>query len=146
MFSHITFFSSFPCFVVFYTFNNMTTINIFLLLFYLIVITKATMPRIHPCSVESYIETLKIRDCLNIPLEIETTRCRGQCYSEDFLIYDWRSEPTHFRHQHHIHCCSPNMTIAREISILCYNKQERIIKYPFVKQCQCKLCTDNCVG
>src|SRR5689334_5819361 len=124
----------------------MSTRIILLLVFYSTVATTTIMSKIHPCYIESYIETLNIRDCLNTPIEVETARCRGQCYSEDFLIYDWQFEPTHYRHKHHIHCCSPNMTIPREISILCYNKQQRIIRYPFVARCECKLCSDNCNG
>ncbi len=137
---HLTLFSSFLS-----TLNLMTTINILLFVFYLIV-TTISMSRVHSCYTEPYIETLHIRDCLTSPIEIETTRCRGQCYSQDFLIYDWKSEPLHYRHQHHIYCCSPNTTVTQEIQILCYNKQQRTIKYPSVKQCDCKLCTDNCVG
>jgi hypothetical protein len=104
----------------------------------------STISRIHPCYVENYIETFHFRDCLNSPFEIETTRCRGQCYSEDFLVYDWQLEPTPYRHKHYIHCCSPNMTIPREIQLICNNKQRRIVKYPYVTRCECKLCTDNC--
>jgi hypothetical protein len=102
--------------------------------------------KLHPCYIENYVETLNFRDCLNSPIEIETTRCRGQCYSEDFLVYDWQSEPTPYRHKHYIHCCTPNITTSREIQLLCNNKQQRIIKYPFVTGCECKLCTDNCDG
>jgi hypothetical protein len=123
----------------------MPAVLILLAVFYLMLMTT-TRSRIHPCYIESYIETLNIRNCLNTPIEIETTRCRGQCYSEDFLIYDWQSEPTYYRHKHYIHCCSPNMTIPREISIICYNKQQQIIKYPFVTRCNCKSCTDSCNG
>lgn len=123
----------------------MKSIFITLLVFYSLV-TVTIMSKIHPCSIESYIEPLNVRDCLITPIEIETTRCRGQCYSEDFLIYDWQSEPTHYRHKHQIHCCSPNMTVSREIPIICYNKQQRFIKYPIVTRCNCKLCSDKCDG
>jgi len=120
----------------------MTSIIVLLLICYSIIMKQT----IHSCSIESYIEIFNIRDCLMTPIEIETTRCRGQCYSEDFLIYDWQSEPRFYRHKHQIHCCSPNMTISREISILCYNKQPRLFKYPSITRCDCKLCTETCNG
>ena len=109
------------------------------------ILTIATMSRIHPCYIEPYSETFILRDCSTRPIEIETTRCRGQCYSEDFLVYDWQAEPT-YRHKHQIQCCSPNTTISREIPIVCSNKQQRFITYPFVTRCNCKLCTDSCNG
>ncbi len=119
------------------------TSRIILLLIYYSIIMSTT---IHPCHIETYIETLNIRDCLMTPIEIETTRCLGQCYSEDFLIYDWQSEPTFYRHKHQIHCCSPNMTIPHDIPIVCSNKQQRLIQYPFITRCNCKLCNDICDG
>ena len=109
-------------------------------------ITLTMLSKLHPCQLETYIETVNIRDCLSTPMEIETTRCRGQCYSEDFLVYDWQSEPFFYRHQHQIHCCSPNATIRREISIVCANQQQRLIDYPLVTRCDCKFCTDHCDG
>jgi hypothetical protein len=136
------------CFISFFSYlvcslNTMTT-SIILLFIFFETLTVITMSKFHPCYTESYMETLKLQDCLNAPMEIETSRCRGQCYSEDYLIYDWQSETTPHRHIRHIHCCSPNITIPRQIQVICNNKQRRIIKYPFVTQCKCKLCTDNC--
>ncbi|CAF1114667.1 unnamed protein product [Adineta steineri] len=107
-------------------------------------IMATTTSNIHPCYMETYNETLNIRNCLDSPIEIETTRCRGQCYSEDFLIHDWQSESTSYRHNHRIHCCIPNMTIPRQILVICNNQQQRIINYPSVTRCDCKSCTDNC--
>jgi hypothetical protein len=112
----------------------------------LIVYSILTVSAFAPCSIESYLERLNIRDCLITPIEIEVTRCHGQCYSEDFLIYDWKSEPTYYRHKHSMHCCSPNITIPRQIPILCYNNQQRTIQYPIVTRCECKLCPKNCNG
>jgi hypothetical protein len=105
----------------------MTTGIILLPLSYSIVITAtAKLSRLHPCYVEPYTEIVHIRDCLNIPIKIETTRCRGQCYSEDFLIY----EPSYYQHKHHLHCCSPNITTHQEIQVLCDDDQQRLISYP----------------
>ena len=104
------------------------------------------LSKISPCFVESYIETVTIRDCLSTSMEIETTRCRGQCYSEDVLVYDWQAEPFFYRHQQQVHCCSPNATIRREIPIVCSNQQQRLIDYPVVTRCHCKFCTDQCDG
>ncbi|CAF2411945.1 unnamed protein product [Rotaria sp. Silwood2] len=123
----------------------MTMTMILHLIFYS-VITATTISTIHPCYVKSYLEVLNLRDCLNSSIQIETTYCRGYCYSKDYLIYDWQSEAIPYRHQHYIRCCSPNITISREIKVICNDKQQRIIKYPFVQQCQCKFCIDDCVS
>ncbi|CAF3405842.1 unnamed protein product [Rotaria sp. Silwood1] len=114
------------------------------LIFYIVVTAKIS--KIHPCYMETSIEVLNIRDCLNTSIQIETRYCRGSCYSQDYLIYDWQSEGKSYRHQHHIHCCSPNITISRELKVMCNDKQLRIIKYPFVQQCQCKSCTNDCIS
>ena len=92
---------------------------LFFLLIHLTPLITSKIPVIHPCQIESYTETVNLRNCLNTPISIKTTRCRGQCYSEDFLIYDWQYAPKHYRHKHYIHCCSPNITISHEIQILC---------------------------
>jgi hypothetical protein len=100
----------------------------------------------HQCQVESYTETINLRSCSNTPISIKTTRCRGQCYSEDFLIYDWQYAPTHYRHQHYLNCCSPNNTKSHETQIICENKQLKTLKYQIITQCECKLCSDRCLG
>ncbi|CAF0820205.1 unnamed protein product [Rotaria sp. Silwood1] len=102
-------------------------------------------PTIHNCQVEPYTETINLQNCLNTPLSIETTRCRGQCYSQDYLVYDWQYAPTHYRHIHHLHCCSPKNTKAHEIQIMCENKKPRTIQYRIVTQCECKKCNDRCM-
>jgi hypothetical protein len=122
-----------------------------ILLLLLVLLTSSSLliafqnPTIHPCQVESYTETLNLRNCLNTPLFIKTARCRGQCYSEDSLIYDWQYSPRHYRHKHHLHCCSPNKTISHETQILCDNKQLKTIQYRIITQCECKLCSDKCL-
>jgi hypothetical protein len=115
-----------------------------IILLLLIHSTLIISTKIHHCQVESYTETVYIRDCLNGPVQIETTRCRGQCQSHDKLVYDWKYAPTHYRHDHHLDCCSPIDTIPHEIQILCENKQRRTIKYRIVKRCDCRSCNDKC--
>jgi hypothetical protein len=101
--------------------------------------------RIHPCRVESYEETIQIRDCSNSSIVIQTARCRGQCYSEDLLIYDWQYPPKHYRHQHRLDCCSPNRTSTHTTQMMCHNRQLRTIHYQIVIDCDCKSCSDKCV-
>ncbi|CAF1015605.1 unnamed protein product [Rotaria sordida] len=72
-----------------------------------------------------------LRNCLNISIQIKTTYCRSYYYSKGYLIYDWQSGRTPYRHQRYIHYCSPNIIISREIKIICNDKQLRIVKYPF---------------
>jgi len=130
---------------ILHSLNDMTGILIlFLLLIPSTLLLTAKTPVIHHCQVESYTETINLRNCLNNPISIKTTRCRGQCYSEDSLIYDWQYAPTHYRHQHYIHCCSPNQTKSVETQIICDNNQLQTIKYRIVTQCECKLCSDRC--
>jgi hypothetical protein len=117
---------------------------LFLLLIHSTLLLTSKYPLIHHCQVESYIEKIHIRNCLNTSLSIKTTRCRGQCYSEDYLIYDWQYAPAHYRHKHSLHCCSPNNTKSHQTQILCENKQLKTIQYRIVTQCECKLCTDSC--
>jgi hypothetical protein len=122
--------------------------RILILLFLLIHSTPfltSKIPVIHHCQIEPYTETINLRNCLKTPISIKTTRCRGQCYSEDSLIYDWQYPPNHYRHKHYIHCCSPNTTESHETQILCQNKQLKTIKYRIITQCECKLCSDKCL-
>ncbi|CAF0745767.1 unnamed protein product [Adineta steineri] len=98
----------------------------------------------HYCQVESYNETIYLQNCSNNSISIKTTRCRGQCYSEDFLIYDWKYTPLHYRHKHHLHCCSPNRIKSFETQIICENKRLQTVKYRSAVRCECKLCSDRC--
>ena len=116
-----------------------------LLLLHSSLIISTIIPKIYQCQVESYTTRINIRECSNIPISIKTTRCRGQCYSEDSLIYDWQYSPKYYRHKHYLHCCTPNNTIPYETSIMCQNKQRQIIKYQIITQCMCKLYNDNCL-
>ena len=126
--------------------NTMTTSLLLLILCLIpssILITSNNSIK-HHCQVESYTETINLLRCLSTPLSIKTARCRGQCYSEDSLIYDWQYAPKHYRHKHHLHCCSPSKTIPHEIQIQCDNKQLQTINYRIITQCECKLCSDKC--
>lgn len=127
--------------------NKMTGILIlFLFLIHSTSLLTSKLPAIHHCQVEHYTETINLGNCLNTPISIKTTRCRGQCYSEDFLIYDWQYAPNHFRHKHHLHCCLPTNTKSHETQIRCENNQLKTLKYQIITQCECKLCTDKCLG
>ena len=127
--------------------SNAMTGNLILLLLLLhsTLLLTSKLPTISHCQVESYTEKLNLRNCLNTPISINTTRCRGQCYSEDFLIYDWQHAPGYYRHKHRLHCCSPNSSSSYENQILCENKQFKTIQYRIITQCECKLCTDRCL-
>ncbi|UJR28128.1 hypothetical protein I4U23_009384 [Adineta vaga] len=98
----------------------------------------------HDCGVESYNETVYLRNCLNYSISIQTTRCRGHCYSEEHLVYDWRHTSGQHRYKHNVHCCSPSATKSHETHVLCQNKQFQAIKYYLVTQCECKRCSDRC--
>jgi hypothetical protein len=139
---------SYTFFLTHFHLSNTMTTSLFLLILYLmpssLLITSNNSIK-HPCQVESYTETVNLLRCLSTPLSIKTARCRGQCYSEDSLIYDWRYAPKHYRHNHHLHCCSPNRTTSHEIQVLCNNKQFQTIKYRIITQCECKLCSDKCL-
>jgi len=99
---------------------------------------------IHHCSVEKYTETFYRPKCSTKPLTIVSTRCRGQCASEDYLIYDWKAESL-YRHQHTVACCSPNQTQFHEEHFQCDNhKQIETIQYHSISQCECRSCSDRC--
>jgi hypothetical protein len=127
-------------------FYSLITTPTMICLFLLVLVCSIgiTNAKVHECAVQSYNETIHLRDCPNNPVQIEATRCLGQCYSEDYLIYDWREERTHYRHQHQLKCCTPNMTISQDIQVTCKNQQQQIITYPVVMRCECKLCTGAC--
>ncbi|UJR21314.1 hypothetical protein I4U23_024405 [Adineta vaga] len=128
----------------------MITINILLFQFILsISITTTTttttaLTGIRSCHVESYISSLNFRNCLHTPVNIKATRCNGHCYSEEYLTDDWETDSIPYRYHRMIHCCSPNVTITHQISVICNNKQRRIIEYPIITHCECKSCTNNC--
>ena len=97
------------------------------------------------CQLESYTEKFSLLNCSNTPISIKSTRCRGQCYSEDLLVYDWQSEPRYHRHQQRIHCCFPKQSHSQAREIHCENhQQKRTIHYERITQCACKLCHDRC--
>ena len=116
-----------------------------LLLIHSPVLNASTDSLVHPCQVETYTETINVGDCLPVPVQIETARCRGQCYSEDLLLYDWQSEPDNYRHQHRVHCCSASDTVDYETPILCQDNRQETIRYRSVTKCECKRCSDKCV-
>ena len=99
----------------------------------------------HHCQVESFTDSVQLPDCSTKAIPIETTHCRGQCYSEDSLIYDWQYVPTHYRHQRRMTCCSPNHTIPYEKRITCDNRQLRTLQYRIITRCDCRTCSDKCV-
>lgn len=96
------------------------------------------------CQLEIYTEKIHLPNCSNTSITINNTRCRGQCYSEDLLIYDWQSEPKYHRHQQYIHCCFPNRSQSQAREIHCENQQMKLIHYERITQCECKLCHDRC--
>ena len=100
---------------------------------------------VHPCQVETYTETINVGACSPVPIQIETARCRGQCYSEDRLLYDWQSEPNNYRHQHNVQCCSASDSVDYETRIVCQDKRQETIRYRRVTKCQCRRCSDKCV-
>ncbi|CAF3329350.1 unnamed protein product [Rotaria socialis] len=124
----------------------MVGIPIFLFLLIHINLSSTTTTLVkHHCQVEPYTETIYLQNCRSQPIKIDTTRCRGQCYSEDLLIYDWQNAPTHYRHKRHLFCCSPTNTEAQEIRVTCENENEpQTVKYRFVISCECKPCNDRC--
>ncbi|NJN37373.1 MAG: hypothetical protein HC794_10430 [Nitrospiraceae bacterium] len=95
------------------------------------------------CVVQPYTETVLLRGCLDYPLRLQTTRCYGLCYSQDRLIYDWKSEPP-YQHQHRAQCCSPNVTQIREIAVVCKDDRSKIYPYSVAQQCECRSCSDPC--
>lgn len=125
----------------------MSRILILCLLFiHIISLITSKSSLIYHCQVESYTEIINLRTCLNNSISINTTRCNGQCYSEDTLIYDWQNTLKYYRHKHYVQCCLPIHTKPREISIVCENKQIKKLKYRMITQCQCKICSDKCLG
>ena len=131
--------------------KTMTSYPLARLLVFLLVgiqLTVTVVPReslIHHCQVESFTDTIRLGDCLPGPIPIETTRCRGQCHSEDSLVYDWQYAPTYYRHQRRMTCCSPNHTIPYETRIMCDNHQLRTLQYRIITRCDCRACSDKCV-
>lgn len=122
----------------------MTRIQQIVVIVYVLLLAGQIRARLHRCSTEIYVENVTIHDCLNEPIEFEMARCRGQCYSEDYLIYNWQSLAKPYRHQHRMYCCTPKQTYSRSVSFVCQNKQIRQIEYPFITHCDCKLCSDPC--
>ncbi|CAF3084552.1 unnamed protein product [Rotaria socialis] len=116
------------------------------LIFYAALLAAIMISRTYQCHLEFHTELLHLSGCLNTSIEIETTYCQGYCSSQDYLIYDWQSESRPYRHQHNITCCSPKMTVSREMKVLCDDRQPRIIKYPLVIRCQCRACTEICIS
>ena len=125
----------------------MISINTLILYFVLraSISTDAGLSKMESCDVEIYTELLPVQNCLTAPMYIETTRCDGQCYSEELLTDDWDAESTAQQHHRLVNCCSPNGTIQRQISVTCDDQQQRrIIQYPQITRCECKSCRGHC--
>lgn len=123
----------------------MVVFPIFLfLLFYTNPSLTSKFATVHNCQVEPYTETINLQNCSKNMANVHTTRCRGQCYSEDILIYDWQNAPTHYRHKRKIGCCSPIQHEIQEIRLMCEN-EPRTIKYRVITQCECRSCSDRCI-
>ncbi|CAF0870246.1 unnamed protein product [Adineta ricciae] len=119
-------------------------LNLLLILIFSVHIITLTSSAVQQCQVEIYNETLYFRHCLDHSISIQTTRCRGQCYSEEELVYDWEQASTYRRYKHNLHCCVPTTTEAHETLVRCQNKQFQTVRYRLVTQCECKPCGDKC--
>lgn len=115
-----------------------------LLLYLLIHLTISLTSKSPHCQLEFYTEKFHLANCSNTSISINSTRCRGQCYSEDLLVYDWQSEPGYYRHQQSFHCCFPNASESHTREIHCENQQMKYIHFQLITQCLCKSCDDRC--